>query len=83
MEMNRQKPEGTFANPDVDDEIVNAVVDYLEDNEKAYPWDIICDVSESEDIPKKTVRKAIRKLRMPNSIVPAEPFVGELTLATN
>lgn len=80
MEMGSTFAEGSFANPDVDDSIVEAVVAYFERNEQSYPWDVICDVSEDEGVSKKTVRMAVRKLRMENEIVPAAPFVGELEL---
>lgn len=81
MEMSSTFAEGSFANPDVDDSIVEAVVAYFDGHEQAYPWDVICSVSEQQEVSKKTVRMAVRKLRMRNEIVPAEPFVGEMELA--
>lgn len=73
--------EGSFANPDVENGIVKAVEEYVDVHERVYPWDVICAVSESEDVPKKTVREAVRKLRMEDTVVPAAPFVGEMELA--
>lgn len=69
-----------FSNPDVDESVVKAVVEYLDENGKSYPWDVIVEVSNSLDVPKKTIRKAFRKLHLNDRIVHAEPFVGEMRL---
>lgn len=79
--MNKKFAERSFANPDVDESIVDAVKQYFGEHGSAYPWDVICDVSESEGVSKKTARKAIRKLRMENRVVPVPPFTGEMGLA--
>jgi methyl coenzyme M reductase subunit C len=74
--------EGSFKNPLVEDEVVTAVIEYLDQNTSAYSWDIISGVAADEQVSKKTVRKAVRKLRTQGRIIPSEPFVGELELST-
>lgn len=74
--------EGSFKNPIVEDEVVTAVIEYLNQNTSAYPWEIISGVAADEQVSKKTVRKAVRKLRTQGEIIPREPFVGELELST-
>jgi actin-like ATPase involved in cell morphogenesis len=81
MELNETFEGDVFDNPEVDEEIVTAVINYLEANKKAYPWDIITVVSKEKEVEKKTVRRALRKLRQDNTIVPAEPFAGEFELS--
>lgn len=80
MKVGHKFAEGSFANPDVDDLVVSAIVAHFEENGKAYPWDAIKSVSESRNVPKKTVRAGIRKLRLNADLVPAEPFIGKLEL---
>lgn len=81
--MNKRFADRSFANPDVDEEIVTSVISYFQSQETAPPWDAICAVSEEQTVPKKTVRKAVRKLRMQNKLVPAPPFTGCMELASD
>lgn len=81
METGSPFADDSFANPAVNTEIVTSVISYFGTYEQAHPWDAICAVAEEQSIPKKTVRKAVRKLRMQNKLVPAPPFTGCIELA--
>lgn len=80
MEISSEYPEGTFANPNVDDEIILSILDYLNDNGKSHPNDIICYVEDNLNTQRKDIVKGLRKLKMANHIVPAEPFVGKVRI---
>lgn len=70
----------TFADPDVSDQILEEVQDITEDQQPVYPWDVL-ELMEEKGYDKKEARKALRKLRMSNHIVPAPEFKGKVRLA--
>lgn len=80
MDVNSEYPEGSFANPDVDDEIIECIVDYLNNNGKSHPHYVICYVEDKLNSEREDVTKGLRKLKMADHIVPAEPFVGEIKI---
>lgn len=69
-----------FANPDVDEEAVDAVRDAARAVDGAYPWDLL-DAAERRGIDREEARKALRRLRLANAIVPAGEFIGRVRLA--
>lgn len=69
-----------FADPDVDEEIVRKIQDVIQMEEPVYPW-VILDGMVDEDVERKEARKALRKLRMNNNVVPSGDFKGKLELA--
>jgi hypothetical protein len=81
--MDNNKSVGAFAHPDIDDSVIEATKEYLRQNEPTHPYKVICSVAESECISKNVARKAVRKLRLSNQIVPAEPFRGDIQLASS
>lgn len=68
---------GKFADPDVSDEVVTSVSEQLSEIEPAYPWDLL----DAVYVDTEQARLALRKLRMANEIVPAEPFKGKVRTA--
>lgn len=70
-----------FADPNVDESIVEAIEKYFNEYTVAYPHDAIREVSKSENISKRTARKALRKLKLSHQIVPAKPYIGKMRLA--
>lgn len=69
---------GTFANPNVKKNIVECIVHYLKNNGKSHPHEVISHVMDKKTVSRESVVEGMRKLKMSNTIVPAEPFVGEV-----
>lgn len=69
-----------FADPDVKDEVIDRLQDVASNKEPVYPWNIL-EQMENEEFDKQEARKALRKLRMNNNIVPADGFKGKVELA--
>lgn len=69
-----------FADPKISDQILEELQDTAEDQQPVYPWDLL-DLMEEKGYDKKKSRKALRKLRMSNHIVPAPEFIGKVRLA--
>jgi hypothetical protein len=78
MSPNSGYANGTFANPNVRKDIVECIVNYLKDNGKSHPHEVISYVMNKKAVSRGCVVEGMRKLRMSNTIVPAEPFVGEV-----
>lgn len=74
--------EGSFQNPRVNEHLLNDVIAYFREESASHPFEAVQTVSSQRDVPRRTVREAVRKLRMNNRLVPEYPFVGELTLAS-
>lgn len=72
-----------FAKPNVKDNVLESTKDYFRKNQPVHPRKVISAVSDEESVSKNTVRKAVRKLRMENTVVPAEPFIGEMKIVSN
>lgn len=69
-----------FADPDVPEEIVDAVRDELRKNAPIEPWTLLDRVSNELDVEKQEARKALRSLKLSNKVVPAEDFTGKIRL---
>jgi hypothetical protein len=80
MSVDSDFAEGSFGNPCVDEDLLDCVVEYFMENGSSYSWEVISEVSDSEGVPKKSVRRCLRKLRLSKRVVPDSPFVGKLCL---
>lgn len=69
-----------FSEPNVDESVVQLVEDLYREKQPVYPWNVI-EIAEYLGIEKQESRKALRKLRLSNKIVPTGEFKGKQRLA--
>lgn len=71
---------GSFRRPRVEQYLIESAVQYFEENGDSYSWDMITDISEEHNVPKKEVRKALRVLRADGIVIHREPFTRRMGL---
>lgn len=68
-----------FADPDIPDETVKLVKNIARSEGPIEPWTLLNKVA-VHGIDKSEARKALRELRLSNTIVPAGDFIGKVRL---
>lgn len=69
-----------FADPDVNRNVIDLVQNITSNQQPVYPWDIL-DSAESKGYEREEARRALRKLKINNYIVPTGELVGKVKLA--
>lgn len=69
-----------FSDPAVDDRIIQLVKETMESEGPIEPWTLLDLVTEHSGVDRTEARKALRGLKLSNTVVPAGDFTGELRL---
>ena len=72
-----------FSKPDVPRKRLQTTLDILNKTGPQYPWDLIETIETKCNCSKKEARKAVRQLKIEQSITPAGDFVGKIKATRN